>query len=87
MSKNKQKKVTISKEALAAFNAKKAIKGIDQTCKALGMNKVERMLVLDGVLQATYSKLTKMEKSLTSKQHKALKKALGTKKITNITRM
>lgn len=81
------KKIKISKEALAAFNAKKAVKSIDQTCKALGMNKVERMLVLDGVLQATYGKLTKMEDSLTSKQRKVLKKALGTKKITKITRL
>lgn len=79
-----KKKIRISKEALAAFNAKKAIKQIDQTCKALGMNKVERMLVLDGVLQATYKKLTKMEDSLTSKQRKTLKKALRSKKITKV---
>lgn len=82
-----KKKIKVSKKALAAFNAKKAIKQIDQTCKALGMNKVERMLVLDGVLQATYKKLTKMEQSLNSKQRKALKKTLGVKKITKITRM
>lgn len=82
-----KKKIKVSKKALAAFNAKKAIKQIDQTCKSLGMNKVERMLVLDGVLQATYKRLTKMEESLSSKQRKVLKKCLGVKKITKITRM
>ena len=33
-----KKKIKVSKKALAAFNAKKAIKQIDQTCKALGMS-------------------------------------------------
>ena len=82
-----KKKIKVSKKALAAFNAKKAIKQIDQTCKSLGMNKVERMLVLYGVLQATYKRLTKMEESLSSKQRKVLKKSLGVKKITKITRL
>ena len=80
------KKITISKKVLAEFSAQKAVKQIDQTCKSIGMNKVERILILDSIARATINRYEKMGKNLSSKQQKALKKALKSKKITKIAR-
>lgn len=78
------KKIKISKSVLAAFSAKKAIKQIDRNCKELGMNKVERMLILDGIIRATDARFCKLKSELSDKQRKTLKKALRSKKITKV---
>ena len=78
------KKIKVSKKALAAFSAKKAIKLIDQNCRDLGMSRVERMLILDGIMRATDARFRKLEKGLSNKQRKTLKKALRSKKITKV---